>query len=58
MSRQRTHKLFCYDCDVEYTVKHSDEVTKLEPECCPFCGQQVELERSPADADVDELDFN
>jgi hypothetical protein len=44
-------KLYCYDCDLEFTVKFSVEDTFADPEHCPFCGEEISID----DGDSDEI---
>ena len=35
-------KKFCFGCDVDFTVKFSDEDTKVSVDFCPFCGDNID----------------
>lgn len=49
---------FCFSCDSEFTVKFSDEDTKLTVDYCPFCGDTVDDEDDVPDDDDDDSDDN
>jgi len=34
--------LFCFPCDVDFTIKFSEENTKMTPSYCPFCGEVID----------------
>ena len=58
---KKTLTLFCYDCDLEYTVKFSSDDTKATPDCCPFCGSSVDTEDGSGEDEGDgaeELNFD
>lgn len=52
MSKKSLH-MFCFSCDLEYTVKVDEENTKVEPEFCPFCGEVIDTEESDLDESED-----
>ena len=52
----KSTKLFCFGCDVEFTVKFSDEDTKLSVGYCPFCGDTVDDEDDVPDEDDSDED--
>lgn len=46
--------LYCYDCDLDFTVKFSEEQTKVEPVFCPFCGAEIDAEDGDTETPGDE----
>lgn len=53
---KKSVQLFCFDCDVEFTIKYSEENTKMTPIYCPFCGQEIDPEDSDSDSDEETSD--
>ena len=47
--------ILCINCDAEYTVaRMDDDESGDEPEFCPFCGFQHNVEDDDEDEDFDE----
>jgi hypothetical protein len=54
---KKTIKLVCLSCDIEYTIKYSEEELKVSPDICPFCGDEIEHE-DDSDSDEEEESEN
>lgn len=49
---KKSVNLFCFSCDVDFTVRMSEENTKMKAEYCPFCGEEIDED----DGDAEESD--
>lgn len=49
---KKSVNLFCFSCDVDFTIRFSEENTKMKAEYCPFCGEPIDED----DGDVEETD--
>lgn len=36
--------LYCFECDIDFTVKFSEDDALMDPEYCPFCGEAIEID--------------
>lgn len=56
---KKSIKVFCYSCDLEFTVKVSEDEDKVEVSYCVFCGDEIEQEQDvPEDSEEDDKDEN
>jgi hypothetical protein len=44
MAKKKSFERFCFSCDVDFTIKLSEENIKMEPTYCPFCGEEIDSE--------------
>lgn len=49
---KKSVNLFCFSCDVDFSVKFEEENRKMNPTYCPFCGEEIE----PDDFEIEEED--
>jgi hydrogenase maturation factor HypF (carbamoyltransferase family) len=44
--------IICEGCDSEYRLTYAKNMVSAQPSCCPFCGEETEVEET----DFDDLD--
>lgn len=47
---------YCFNCDIDFTVSHSDKTSDVDLGFCPFCSMGIESDDSDIDSDEDELE--
>lgn len=51
---KKSISLYCFSCDLDYTIKYDEENTKITPEYCSFCGEEVDEMGGEDENELDE----